>query len=219
MRQNCECRAILDLSKNRNQDVAKILHGKIIRDARISSGRRSITDGVLVNFTKSMYSEGRVPGLDLIRGLIATAKSFSPQLFDVMLGFPFEVPRWFFTKCLAAISKLSGVSPPPPQPALLWRVLCLMYTLPTTSPVRLWMLLRSSFPDEQKLEALKGIAHHTTTSGIAASYTRAATLLEYDRKLHEAGWASLISLTFIDFCQKAGQIPVSSSSANRPLDC
>ena len=33
MRQNCKCRAIFDLSKNRNQDVAKIIHLKMIRDA------------------------------------------------------------------------------------------------------------------------------------------------------------------------------------------
>jgi hypothetical protein len=65
-----------------------------------------------------MYSEGRVPSLDLIKGLIETAKLFSPHFFDIMIGFPFEVPAgWFFIKCLFAFWKLSGVSlPPHPAP-------------------------------------------------------------------------------------------------------
>ena len=122
--------------------------------------------------------------------------------------------------CLLETFRCVSPPPPPRPPASFVEFIHNVYTLPTTSPppVRMWMMLLPSSPDEHQLEALKGLAHHVPASGISASCTRAATLPQYDQKLYAAGWSSLISLTFIDFCQKSGQIPV-SCSANRPLDC
>ena len=67
-----------------------------------------VPDQLLPAIVKSMFSHARKPGLIMIKGLIAFAKSATPQMLDLMVSFPFEVPGFFFRE-IASFSKLSGV--------------------------------------------------------------------------------------------------------------
>jgi hypothetical protein len=107
MYQNDELRAQLDLSKTRNQDAVVVLQLKMRRHDSLPRVA-AVPDKLLPAIVKSMYSHARMPGLIMIKGLIAFAKSATPQLLNLMVSFPFEVPGFFFRE-LASFSKLSGV--------------------------------------------------------------------------------------------------------------
>ena len=107
MYQNDEVRAQLDVWKTRNQDAVAALQLKMRRHIDL---RRvaAVPDRLLPEIIKSMFSHARMPGRITIKGLIDLAKSATPQLLDLMVSFPFEVPNFFFRE-LPSFSKLSGV--------------------------------------------------------------------------------------------------------------
>jgi hypothetical protein len=107
MYQNDEVRAQLDVWKTRNQDAVAALQLKMRRHMDLPR-IAEVPDQLLPAIVKSMFSHARKPGLIMIKGLIAFAKSATPQMLDLMVSFPFEVPGFFFRE-IASFSKLSGV--------------------------------------------------------------------------------------------------------------
>ena len=107
MYQNDEARAQLDVWKTRNQDVVAVLQLKMRRHVGLPR-IEAVPHQLLPAIVKSMFSHARVPGRDAIKGLIAFAKSATPQMLGLMVRFPFEVPGFFFRE-LASFLKLSGV--------------------------------------------------------------------------------------------------------------
>ena len=108
MYQNDEVRAQLDIWKTRHQDAVAVLQWKMRRHVELPR-TAALTDQVLTAIAKSVFSHARTPGRHIMKGLIAFAKSATPQLLDLMVSFPFEVPGYFFRDKLASFSKLSGV--------------------------------------------------------------------------------------------------------------
>ena len=107
MQLNDEFRAQLDESKTRNQDVVKVLQGIMSRNIGLSRFT-AIEDERLPAMVISMFSSRRRPGREHIKKLIDCAKSASPQLLDLMVSIPVEVPVFCF-KELFQLFRLSGV--------------------------------------------------------------------------------------------------------------
>jgi hypothetical protein len=66
------------------------------------------TPAVAENFVKRMFTKKRLPGYNTIRGYTAIANYVSPEILQLMVRLPFEVPGWFWrVQCLEFL-KLSG---------------------------------------------------------------------------------------------------------------
>ncbi len=94
MYHNDEVRAQLDVWKTRNQDAVAALQLKMRRHVNLPRVA-AVPDRLLPAIVKSMFSHARMPGRITIKGLIDLAKLATPQLLDLMVSFPFEVPCFF----------------------------------------------------------------------------------------------------------------------------
>jgi hypothetical protein len=198
MYHNDELRAQLDVWKTRNQDAVAVLQLKMRRHADLTAA--VVTDQLLTAIAKSVFSHARTPGRHIIKGLIAFAKSATPQMLDLMVSFPFEVPGFFFRE-LPSFSKLSGVCSG-------WYVSTLCLLLNACAPCHL------NSTDEQQLFAVNSLVHRASTA--ARTTPRAVTYEEFQAVLYEAGWATLNAMSYADFCTKQpNKTPVRTSTTLR----
>ena len=100
---NDEVREELDQTKSRHQDAAKVFQDIM----RTQAGSVDAAGGEAL--VKRMFSPQRVLARNLISGIINFAKNATSEILDLMISFPFEVPAFFFKKCVADFCRLSGL--------------------------------------------------------------------------------------------------------------
>ena len=103
MLHNDEVRGQLDQTKSRHQDVVMLLQDNLRRYVGL------VSPAVAENFVKRMFTKKRLPGQNTIRGYTAIASYASPEILQLMVRLPFEVPGWFWRVQYSEFLKLSGI--------------------------------------------------------------------------------------------------------------